>query len=172
MQQLEERPLLVSMGVCRCSREDHSACVICSHLLYDKLRLLGQRAERWCIPSCQLNPFWDIRKEVMWLCLDCQKWYHYVCCTTMPHNAKEPVSLCDYVSLPILKGGCMGKYGTAPIVHAAARLLDSGENGKGEVKVMLEKELCASAVDVLPSIRGEAKKFINSSISCPVCDIR
>jgi len=74
--------------------------------------------------------------------------------------------------MPLLKGGDMGMYGTAPIVHAAAYLLDSGESEGEDPVMLLEARLCAKVVTVLPGIGDKAMRFINSHISCPGCPMR
>ena len=64
-----------------------------------------QKAERWCTSTCQLNPYWAMSMEVMWLCIQCERWYHFECCTTKPRVGVGFATLYDYLSLPLLKGG-------------------------------------------------------------------
>ena len=75
----------------------------------------------------------------------------------------------DYLSLPLLKGGSLGLYGTAPIVHAAAMLLSSSDVSEGSPEAVLEARLGATIVEILPGIHAQARGFISSHVSCPEC---
>lgn len=129
--------------------------------------MMVQEVERWCISSCQLNPYWSTDQEVIWFCIQCKMWFHFECCTTLPTVSRELAAIGDYLKLPLLKGGCLGRSGTAPLVHAAARLLGSDCNDN--LKERLEMELGFTVEEVLPYISGDAGEFINSQISCPAC---
>ena len=73
--------------------------------------------------------------------------------------------------MPMLRGGCFGRCGTAPIIYAAAHLLSSGEIGGGDPRVVLEARMNAKLIEVLPPAGGEVDVMIGSSISCPVCPL-
>ena len=71
-----------------------------------------------------------------------------------------------------MRGGSIGLYGTAPIVYAAASLINSGEDGGVNPEVVLERRLGTSVVNIIPTIHGRAKRFINSYVSCPGTCVR
>lgn len=128
-----------------------------------------QKAERWCTQACQRNPYWVIDKEVMWFCTGCKWWYHYDCCDGKLHHQRDFRTLHDYLAMPLLKGGDLGCYGTAPIVYAAASLVSSGGTEGKTVEAILETRLDARIVDVLPEFRDKARRYINTHICCPQC---
>ena len=128
-----------------------------------------QKAERWCTSTCQLNPYWAMSREVMWLCIQCERWYHFECCATKPRVGVGFATLYDYLSLPLLKGGSLGPFGTAPVVRAAAHLVITKKNNGGDGRVLLEMELGADLAEVLPGMDTDAKGFLHSQIGCPTC---
>lgn len=71
--------------------------------------------------------------------------------------------------LPTLKGGSFGRAGTAPLVHTAAQLLSSGENGGSDPKSLIEAKIDGTMEEILPATGSEVQGVVDSRVTCPAC---
>jgi hypothetical protein len=113
----------------------------------------------------------------MWFCVECQLWYHLECCQTK-HSTRSYGSLDDFLSLPLLRGGCLGVEGTAPLVCAAAKATQKlQEDGMGqtsnptvhEALSLMHRFLLNSPAEIWAAMQDSLPAVFDSDIECPKC---
>lgn len=78
------------------------------------------------------------------------------------------------MEIPLLKGGCLGIAGTAPLVFSAVRTAKKIQEGEGttrEWRGLLDEDLGRPSDTLLKEMRDNGPGLLDSSMECPKCDL-